>query len=332
MVTNVTRSMITVIIVGMVAIGLALLVIDRPVVQVAKAPGDEQTSEDSSNTTTGISMSVPVDWRTFDAIADNVAFTLRHPAHTSIKAVRDAVFELTYVGPDSEEATLITDGYVVSIQLVEATSTLAYATYQDVVGEPVEVNRFGQLMLRYQSESALSGELITHYVRSLPFSDEQIADISVSTYGEQSSAYATEVDIILSSLTFTEVGSATGTPAERLTVTSPATGETVASPIMLVGEAPGDWFFEADAPVVVVNWDGLIIGESFVTAEDEWMTENLVPFSGTVEYEHTTDTYSATGTVIFQRANPSGLPEYDAAVEVPVQLVPTDEASATSLP
>jgi membrane-bound inhibitor of C-type lysozyme len=103
-------------------------------------------------------------------------------------------------------------------------------------------------------------------------------------------------------------------------VDEPAPGDVVGDPVLVSGEARGYWFFEATAPVVVTNWDGLIIGEGYITAEGDWMTEEFVPFAGTIEYELPADSYSATGTVIFKRANPSGLSENDDAVEVVVQL------------
>lgn len=107
-----------------------------------------------------------------------------------------------------------------------------------------------------------------------------------------------------------------------IVVDNPSSGETVSDPVELSGKARGYWFFEGSAPVMVTNWDGLIIGEGYITAGGDWMTEDYVSFSGSVDYELPIDTYSASGTVIFQKSNPSGLPEHDAAVEVPVILTP----------
>lgn len=90
--------------------------------------------------------------------------------------------------------------------------------------------------------------------------------------------------------------------------------------IELTGVARGYWFFEASAPVVITNWDGLIIGQSYITAQDEWMTEDFVPFHGTITYDLPADSYSASGTIIFMKDNPSGLPENDMAVEFPIML------------
>lgn len=105
-------------------------------------------------------------------------------------------------------------------------------------------------------------------------------------------------------------------------VTSPQPRQTVGIPLEVSGKARGYWFFEATAPVLVTNWDGLIIGEGYITADDDWMTEEYVPFSGSIDYSLPADSYSATGTIIFQKANPSGLPEHDDAFEIRVQLTP----------
>ncbi len=111
-----------------------------------------------------------------------------------------------------------------------------------------------------------------------------------------------------------------GISNDLIVVTSPRVGEQVANPIELKGMARGYWFFEASAPVVVTNWDGLIIGEGIITADGEWMTEDFVPFTGTLSYELPANSYSATGTLIFKKDNPSGLPENDEAYEMSIIL------------
>jgi len=107
-----------------------------------------------------------------------------------------------------------------------------------------------------------------------------------------------------------------------ITVASPLPGDSVNNPILISGEARGYWFFEASAPVVVTNWNGLIIGEGFVTAQGDWMTEDYVPFTGTISYDLPIDSYSATGTIIFMKDNPSGLLENDMALEYTIELQP----------
>lgn len=97
----------------------------------------------------------------------------------------------------------------------------------------------------------------------------------------------------------------------------PQDGGQVSSPLQITGEARGNWFFEATFPVVLTNWDGLIIAEGFATAEGDWMTEEFVPFSAEITFSSDT-AVSNRGSLILQKANASGLPEHDDAYEITV--------------
>lgn len=111
----------------------------------------------------------------------------------------------------------------------------------------------------------------------------------------------------------------TNASEELIVVDSIEAGDTVSSPLTITGKARGYWFFEASFPVTIVDWDGRIIAEHYAEAEGDWMTEEFVPFTTTIEF----DTPEAVGpinrgAIILQRANASGLPENDAALEIPV--------------
>jgi len=95
-------------------------------------------------------------------------------------------------------------------------------------------------------------------------------------------------------------------------------GDIIKSPLVIKGEARGYWYFEASFPIVLVNWDGLIIAEGFATARDEWMTEDFVPFEATLEF--TKPSYGDNGALILQKDNPSDLPEFDDALEIPIKF------------
>lgn len=110
----------------------------------------------------------------------------------------------------------------------------------------------------------------------------------------------------------------TGEAAQLVQVTSPQANNAITSPVTVSGEAPGYWYFEASAPVSIVNWDGLIIGEGYVTAQGDWMTEDQVAFTGTIEYDIDPATPYNRGWLILHRDNPSDLPQNDAAVEIPI--------------
>ncbi|EKD47118.1 MAG: hypothetical protein ACD_66C00216G0002 [uncultured bacterium] len=95
-------------------------------------------------------------------------------------------------------------------------------------------------------------------------------------------------------------------------------GSTITSPLTITGQARGTWFFEATAPFVLVDWDGLIIAQGYIQTQGDWMTEEFVPFIGTLEFVK--PSYGNTGALILQASNPSDLPEYDRAVEIPVKF------------
>jgi hypothetical protein len=107
-------------------------------------------------------------------------------------------------------------------------------------------------------------------------------------------------------------------------VDAPAVGEVVTSPLVLSGQAKGFWYFEASAPVEILDWEGNVIATSFVTAQGDWMTEDFVPFTGNISFisPYTPGDPVAwkQGSIVFKKDNPSGLPENDAQFIVPIQF------------
>lgn len=105
---------------------------------------------------------------------------------------------------------------------------------------------------------------------------------------------------------------------DLIIIESPLLNQAITSPLVVRGKARGYWFFEASFPVLLVNWDGLIITESYATAKGDWMTEDFVPFEVVINFTIDKDTYSNRGAVILKKDNPSGLPEHDDALELPI--------------
>ena len=126
-------------------------------------------------------------------------------------------------------------------------------------------------------------------------------------------------------------GAVTEDVSDRNRLTEPVPGDTIESPLVLTGEARGTWYFEATFPIVLTNWDGLIIAEGYAEAEGDWMTEEFVPFTATLTFTNPVQEgdpdFMHTGYLILQKDNPSGLPENDAALEIPVRFA-TSTASA----
>ncbi len=110
----------------------------------------------------------------------------------------------------------------------------------------------------------------------------------------------------------------TNASEDLIVVASPTLNEKITSPLVIKGKARGTWYFEATAPVLLVDWDGRILAESYVTATEGWMTEDFVPFEGTLEFS--APSLYPRGALILRNSNPSGLPENERAVEIPIRF------------
>lgn len=113
--------------------------------------------------------------------------------------------------------------------------------------------------------------------------------------------------------------------ADLIRVTAPVAGSLITSPLTVMGEARGTWYFEASFPVAILdaehheilNASGDAVAAVPAQAQGEWMTENFVSFLATLDF---TPPATDTGFVVFKKDNPSGLPEHDASVEIPVRF------------
>ncbi len=99
-------------------------------------------------------------------------------------------------------------------------------------------------------------------------------------------------------------------------VDSPAPDAVVKSPLTVTGKARGTWYFEASFPVRLLDADGNELALVPAQAQGEWMTEDFVPFSATLTFA----TSAKAGTLVLQKDNPSGLPENDKSVSIPVRF------------
>ncbi|MES3030842.1 MAG: Gmad2 immunoglobulin-like domain-containing protein [Patescibacteria group bacterium] len=105
---------------------------------------------------------------------------------------------------------------------------------------------------------------------------------------------------------------------DMIVVSFPVKDSQVASPLSISGRARGMWYFEGSFPVSLKDDSGEIIAEGHVTAQGEWMTEEFVPFLGTLQFNQPVS--GSRGILIFRKDNPSGLAQYDDAIAVPVRF------------
>jgi len=105
--------------------------------------------------------------------------------------------------------------------------------------------------------------------------------------------------------------------SDLIRVFSPRPGEMVDGPLKISGEARGSWFFEGSFPVELFDVDGNKIGSSVASAPGEWMTEDFVSFEATLSFSSTP---MEKGVLVLKKDNPSGLPENDDALFIPVRF------------
>ena len=75
-----------------------------------------------------------------------------------------------------------------------------------------------------------------------------------------------------------------GESSEGILVSLPKTGDVVKSPLKIEGEAKGIWFFEAQFKAILLDSQGTELGRAILTTQDDWMTENFVPFEGSLRF------------------------------------------------
>jgi hypothetical protein len=131
--------------------------------------------------------------------------------------------------------------------------------------------------------------------------------------------------ITLSDVTLTSVMLVTTKPTadagtshdDKIRVAGPLPDQEVASPLTVTGEARGNWYFEASFPVKLFDADGKELAAVPAQAQGEWMTEDFVPFKAELTF---TALATATGTLVLKKDNPSGLPQYDDEISIPVKF------------
>lgn len=112
----------------------------------------------------------------------------------------------------------------------------------------------------------------------------------------------------------------TNDDANKIIINAPTPDSDVTTPLTVSGEARGWWFFEATFPVTMLAGDGTLLWQGYATAEGDWMTEDFVPFTTTIDYTLPVGVSEQPARLVFYKANPSGLEENADTFEVPIVL------------
>lgn len=112
------------------------------------------------------------------------------------------------------------------------------------------------------------------------------------------------------------------TPAQYedlIRVDTPLPGAVVSSPLVVRGEARGGWYFEASFPLELRDADGAVLAQGYAQAQGEWMTKEYVPFES-IPLTFPAQPKGSVGTLVVHNDNPSGLPENDRSLSIPVKF------------
>ncbi len=115
--------------------------------------------------------------------------------------------------------------------------------------------------------------------------------------------------------------SVSSTPAslpDVITVDTPLPNASVSSPMGVTGKARGNWYFEASAPYQLKDATGQVIAQGHIDALGDWMTTDFVPFSAKITYP--AQPAGSVGTLVLMNDNPSGLPENQKQLVIPVKF------------
>lgn len=100
-------------------------------------------------------------------------------------------------------------------------------------------------------------------------------------------------------------------------VNNPRPDQAIQSPLVVEGEARGSWYFEASFPVKLLDANGKELAITPAQAQGDWMTEEFVPFKAELKFEPPA---TEAGFFVLEKDNPSGLPQYDDELRIPVKF------------
>lgn len=113
--------------------------------------------------------------------------------------------------------------------------------------------------------------------------------------------------------------------SDEVILTKPVPNAILGTTTTITGQARG-WYFEGTFPLELRDSNGLVIAQGVATAQGDWMTSSFVPFTSTITFlnpYHSGDpVVRKTGTLVLKNDNPSGLPENDKSISIPIRFAP----------
>lgn len=120
-------------------------------------------------------------------------------------------------------------------------------------------------------------------------------------------------------------GIETSSPLVRLIAPKP--NDEIENPLIVQGEARGNWYFEGSFPVRLLDGNGKEIAVTPARAKGDWMTTDFVPFRAKLTFIAPN---TKEGVLVLQKDNPSGLLENADEVRIPVRFKNPKDATSVS--
>ena len=105
---------------------------------------------------------------------------------------------------------------------------------------------------------------------------------------------------------------------DLIRLNNPRPNQEISSPLTILGEARGSWFFEGDFPVLLLDSRGKEIALGIASASDSRTTDNFVSFRATLEFD--APIVFKSGMLVLKKANPSALAQNNVQLEVPLKF------------
>lgn len=105
--------------------------------------------------------------------------------------------------------------------------------------------------------------------------------------------------------------------SDLIKIELPYPGAVTGKSFKIIGEARGNWYFEASFPIEVLDKNNKVLVTTYATAQSDWMTTDFVTYNVDIEIP---ESYSGPATIVLMKDNPSGLSENDALMSVPITI------------
>lgn len=102
---------------------------------------------------------------------------------------------------------------------------------------------------------------------------------------------------------------------DQIRVTSVSGNQEVSSPVVIQGQARGNWFFEEKFLVQVTDEAGKVLGRTNAQAKGDVTPEEFIPFIATVDFPTPS---GVTGYIVLQKMTALGTVETGMSLKVPV--------------